>query len=61
MDEICSHLDNSTRSILLDLCQWLKIQVLMTGTEKKLFSFLSIKTRYFDVNKGNISIKDYND
>ena len=61
LDEICSHLDNNTRSILLDICQWLKIQVLMTGTEKKLFSFLSIKTRYFNVNKGNISIKDYND
>ena len=41
LDEICSHLDDNARSILLDLIDWLNIQVLMTGTQKNFFSFLS--------------------
>ena len=55
LDEICSHLDNNIRSTLLHLIEQLKIQVLMTGTDKKLFSFLSKKARFFKVNNGIIS------
>jgi len=54
LDEICSHLDNSARSILLDLTDWLNIQVLMTGTQKNFFSFLSKESDFFTINNGNI-------
>jgi len=49
-DEICSHLDQNNRDLLLELIETLDIQTLMTGTEKKLFSFLSTKVSYFNIN-----------
>ena len=34
-DEICSHLDEKTRQVLLHLTDWLKTQVFITGTNKE--------------------------
>jgi len=48
-DEICSHLDNENRNLLLELIENLNIQILMTGTEKNLFSFLSTKGTYCNI------------
>ena len=41
MDEICSHLDENNRSVLLKLSQEFDLQIFMTGTEKQ-FIFFSI-------------------
>ena len=49
MDEICSHLDNTNRELLLYLINELKIQVFMTGTDKNFFSFLSTKANYCNI------------
>mgnify|MGYP001172014565 FL=1 len=57
LDEICSHLDDKTRSILLHLIEKLKTQVLMTGTDEKLFAFLSKKAKFFYVKNGIIKTK----
>ena len=50
LDEICSHLDNTNRELLLYLINKLDVQVFMTGTEKELFSFLSTKANYCNIN-----------
>ena len=39
MDEVCSHLDNNNRSLLLKLTQEFDLQIFLTGTEEKMFSF----------------------
>ena len=49
LDEICSHLDNDNRELLLYLIDRLDVQVFMTGTEKKFFSFLSTKAYYYNI------------
>ena len=49
MDEICSHLDENNRSVLLKLSQEFDLQIFMTGTEKHLFSFLSTNTNYYNI------------
>ena len=49
LDEICSHLDDSNRELLLYLTNQLKVQVFMTGTEKNFFSFLSTKAHYCNI------------
>ena len=49
LDEICSHLDDVNRELLLYLVNELKIQVFMTGTEKSFFSFLSTKANYCNI------------
>ena len=54
LDEVCSHLDENTRKLLLQLADWLQIQVLMTGTDKNFFSVLFKKANFFDVNNGII-------
>ena len=51
MDEICSHLDEINRSILLNLSQEFNLQFFMTGTDKNLFSFLSTNTQYYNISK----------
>ena len=51
MDEVCSHLDDNNRSILLKLSQEFNLQIFMTGTEKNLFSFLSTNTNYYNITK----------
>lgn len=48
-DEVCSHLDQENRALLLDLIEVLNIQIFMTGTEKNFFSFLSNKTSYCNI------------
>ena len=51
LDEICSHLDDTNRELLLYLVNELKVQVFMTGTDKKYFSFLSTKTNYCNIDQ----------
>ena len=50
LDEICSHLDDVNRELLLYLIEELKVQVFMTGTDKSFFSFLSTKSNYCNIN-----------
>lgn len=49
LDEICSHLDQVNRELILYLTNQLNVQVFMTGTEKNLFSFLSTKANYCNI------------
>ena len=49
-DEVCSHLDDENRSIILKIIESLNVQIIMTGTEKNFFSFLSTKALYFNIN-----------
>ena len=49
LDEVCSHLDEINRNILLTLVESFKLQVLMTGTTKDLFSFLSTNTNFCNI------------
>ena len=49
LDEVCSHLDVNNRELLLYLVNELNVQVFMTGTEKKYFSFLSTKAHYCNI------------
>ena len=50
LDEVCSHLDNMNRELLLYLINELDVQVFMTGTEESFFSFLSTKANYCNIN-----------
>ena len=47
LDEVCSHLDEYNREILLELIYSLDVQTFVTGTEKNFFSFLSKKANYY--------------
>ena len=49
LDEVCSHLDNVNRELLLYLIDNLAAQVFMTGTEENFFSFLSTKANYCNI------------
>ncbi len=49
MDEVCSHLDKTNRSILLKIIEDFDLQIFMTGTEKNFFSFLSTNTTYYNI------------
>ncbi len=49
LDEICSHLDDLNRKILLTLVESFELQVFMTGTTKNLFSFLSTNTKFYNI------------
>ena len=49
LDEVCSHLDEINRDLLLYLIEDLKVQVFMTGTEENFFSFLSTKANYCNI------------
>ena len=48
-DEVCSHLDDENRKLLLNIVEELNIQILMTGTDKNLFSFLSTNVSYCNI------------
>jgi recombinational DNA repair ATPase RecF len=50
-DEVCSHLDQFNREILLELINSLHVQTFFTGTEKEFFSFLSTKASYYYINR----------
>ena len=49
LDEVCSHLDEVNRNILLTLIQSFDLQIFMTGTTKNLFSFLSTNTNFCNI------------
>ena len=49
LDEICSHIDEMNRSILLKLIESFDLQIFMTGTTKNLFSFLSTNTNFCNI------------
>ena len=48
-DEICSHLDDINRKVLLDLIQEFDLQLFITGTEKSLFSFISTNANFYNI------------
>ena len=50
-DEICSHLDDINRKILLDLTKQFDAQFFFTGTEKSLFSFMSTNVNFCNISK----------
>ena len=50
MDEVCSHLDDINRKLLLKITQQFNLQIFMTGTDKNLFSFLSTNTNFCNIN-----------
>ena len=49
LDEICSHLDEVNRNILMTLVESYNLQIFMTGTSKNLFSFLSTNTNFCNI------------
>ena len=49
LDEICSHLDDNNRELLLYLTNELNVQTFMTGTDKSFFSFLSTNAHYCNI------------
>ena len=49
LDEVCSHLDEQNRDILLTLIESFDLQTFMTGTSKDLFSFLSTNTNFCNI------------
>ena len=49
LDEVCSHLDEINRNVLLTLIETFKLQIFMTGTSKNLFSFLSTNANFCNI------------
>jgi len=49
LDEVCSHLDDLNRYILLTLIETFKLQIFMTGTSENLFSFLSTNANFCNI------------
>ncbi|MDC3178809.1 hypothetical protein OBA41_05810, partial [Pelagibacteraceae bacterium] len=49
LDEICSHLDDNNRQILLDMINKFDIQFFLTGTDKNLFSFVSTNAQFYNI------------
>ena len=49
LDEVCSHLDDINRKVLLTLIETFKLQIFMTGTSENLFSFLSTNTNFCNI------------
>ena len=50
-DEVCSHLDEKNRFLLLELINSLNVQTIITGTERNFFSFLSTKATYCNISE----------
>ena len=50
LDEVCSHLDDNNRQILLDMINKFDIQFFLTGTDKNLFSFVSTNAHFYNIN-----------
>ena len=48
-DEVCSHLDEINRRILLTLVESFDLQIFMTGTTRNLFSFLSTNSNFCNI------------
>ena len=51
LDEVCSHLDDINRNVLLTLIETFKLQIFMTGTSENLFSFLSTNANFCNITK----------
>ncbi len=49
LDEVCSHLDDVNRNVLLALIKTFKLQIFMTGTSENLFSFLSTNANFCNI------------
>ena len=49
LDEVCSHLDDLNRKVLLTLIETFKLQIFMTGTSENLFSFLSTNANFYNI------------
>ncbi len=49
LDEVCSHLDDMNRNILLSLIEAFNLQIFMTGTSENLFSFLSTNAHFYNI------------
>ena len=49
LDEVCSHLDDINRKVLLTLIETFKLQIFMTGTSEDLFSFLSTNANFCNI------------
>ena len=49
LDEVCSHLDDLNRNVLLTLIETFKLQIFMTGTSENLFSFLSTNAYFCNI------------
>ncbi|MDC1047191.1 DNA replication and repair protein RecF [Alphaproteobacteria bacterium] len=49
LDEVCSHLDDLNRNVLLTLIETFKLQIFMTGTSENLFSFLSTNANFCNI------------
>ena len=49
LDEICSHLDDINRELILGLSKRFGIQIFMTGTHKSLFSFISTNANFYNI------------
>ena len=49
LDEVCSHLDEVNRNVLLTLIETVKLQIFMTGTSENLFSFLSTNANFCNI------------
>ena len=49
LDEVCSHLDDINRNVLLTLIETFELQIFMTGTSKNLFSFLSTNANFCNI------------
>jgi DNA replication and repair protein RecF len=49
LDEVCSHLDDVNRNVLLTLIETFNLQIFMTGTSKNLFSFLSTNAHFCNI------------
>ena len=49
LDEVCSHLDDVNRHVLLTLIDTFKLQIFMTGTTENLFSFLSTNANFCNI------------
>jgi len=49
LDEVCSHLDEVNRNVLLTLVESFNLQIFMTGTSENLFSFLSTNTNFCNI------------
>ena len=49
LDEVCSHLDDINRNVLLTLIETFKLQIFMTGTSENLFSFLSTNANFYNI------------
>ena len=53
MDEVCSHLDDINRKLLLKITQQFNLQIFMTGTDKKLFDSFGGALDLFEVIDNN--------